>query len=145
MLSSECSSSSWARSSRARVSYVIALRRLPTAAVSTYAYVNPVVAVALGALLLGERLTLTTVLGGAVVLASVILLLLRRAPEKPDTGQTGGAGCAPVSGTAVTTTPGAPSPGQAGDVLRGEPDTGRADVLRQVDQAAGAGDGEHHR
>ena len=125
--------------------YVIALRRLPTAAVSTYAYVNPVVAVALGALLLGERLTLTTVLGGAVVLASVILLLLRRAPEKPDTGQTGGAGCAPVSGTAVTTTPGAPSPGQAGDVLRGEPDTGRADVLRQVDQAAGAGDGEHHR
>ena len=35
--------------------YVIALRRLPTAAVSTYAYVNPVVAVSLGALFLGER------------------------------------------------------------------------------------------
>jgi len=58
--------------------YVIALRRLPTAAVSTYAYVNPVIAVSLGALLLGERLTITTVLGGAVVLASVALLLLRR-------------------------------------------------------------------
>jgi len=58
--------------------YVIALRRLPTAAVSTYAYVNPVIAVALGALLLGERLTLTTVLGGAVVLVSVVLLLLHR-------------------------------------------------------------------
>jgi drug/metabolite transporter (DMT)-like permease len=56
--------------------YVIALRRLPTAVVSTYAYVNPVVAVALGALLLGERLTLATVLGGAVVLVSVVLLLL---------------------------------------------------------------------
>jgi drug/metabolite transporter (DMT)-like permease len=28
--------------------YVIALRNLPTATVSTYAYVNPVVAVALG-------------------------------------------------------------------------------------------------
>ena len=44
--------------------YMIALRRLPTAVVSTYAYVNPVAAVAFGALLLGERLTLSTVLGG---------------------------------------------------------------------------------
>jgi drug/metabolite transporter (DMT)-like permease len=58
--------------------YVIALRRLPTAAVSTYAYVNPVVAVSLGALLLGEHLTPATVLGGAVVLASVALLLVHR-------------------------------------------------------------------
>ena len=56
--------------------YVIALRRLPTSVVSTYAYVNPVVAVALGALLLGEPLTLTTLAGGAVVVASVALLLL---------------------------------------------------------------------
>ena len=56
--------------------YVIALRRLPTSAVSTYAYVNPVVAVGLGALLLGEPLTLTTLAGGAVVVASVALLLL---------------------------------------------------------------------
>jgi drug/metabolite transporter (DMT)-like permease len=58
--------------------YVIALRRLPTATVSTYAYVNPVVAVALGWLLLGERLTPVTILGGAVVLASVVLLLTSR-------------------------------------------------------------------
>jgi drug/metabolite transporter (DMT)-like permease len=58
--------------------YVIALRRLPAAAVSTYAYVNPVIAVSLGALLLGERLTVTSVLGGAVVLASVVLLLMHR-------------------------------------------------------------------
>jgi len=59
--------------------YVIALRRLPTTAVSTYAYVNPVVAVSLGTLILGERLTLTTVLGGAVVVASVALLLTNQA------------------------------------------------------------------
>ena len=51
--------------------YVIALRNLPTATVSTYAYVNPVVAVALGWLFLGERLTLVAMLGGAVVLVSV--------------------------------------------------------------------------
>ena len=56
--------------------YTIALRRLPTAVVSTYAYVNPVVAVVLGALILGERLTLGTLLGGAVVVASVALLLI---------------------------------------------------------------------
>jgi drug/metabolite transporter (DMT)-like permease len=51
--------------------------------VSTYAYVNPVVAIALGALLLGERLTLITLLGGAVVLVSVVLLLSSRARQAP--------------------------------------------------------------
>jgi drug/metabolite transporter (DMT)-like permease len=61
--------------------YVIALRRLPTSAVSTYAYVNPVVAVALGALILGEPLTLTTVAGGAIVIAAVALLLSQRTKE----------------------------------------------------------------
>ena len=63
--------------------YVIALRRLPTAAVSTYAYVNPVVAVSLGALFLGERPTLATLLGGAVVVASVAILLINRAGSPP--------------------------------------------------------------
>lgn len=58
--------------------YVIALRRLPTPVVSSYAYVNPVVAVSLGALILGERLTLATLLGGAVVVTSVALLLISR-------------------------------------------------------------------
>jgi drug/metabolite transporter (DMT)-like permease len=65
--------------------YVIALRRLPTAAVSTYAYVNPVVAVSLGALFLGERPTLATLLGGAVVVLSVAMLLIRR--SSPDTSR----------------------------------------------------------
>ena len=59
--------------------YVIALRRLPTSAVSTYAYVNPVVAVSLGALILGERPTPTTLLGGAIVVVSVALLLTHQA------------------------------------------------------------------
>ena len=63
--------------------YVIALRRLPTAAVSTYAYVNPVVAVGFGALFLGERLTLSTVAGGVIVVASVALLLLSQQPREP--------------------------------------------------------------
>ena len=63
--------------------YVIALRRLPTAAVSTYAYVNPVVAVSLGALFLSERPTLATLLGGAVVLISVAMLLVHRTENPP--------------------------------------------------------------
>jgi drug/metabolite transporter (DMT)-like permease len=72
--------------------YVIALRRLPTSVVSTYAYVNPVVAVSLGALFLGERPTLATLLGGAVVVAAVALLLVNRsqpadAAEPEDSGQ----------------------------------------------------------
>jgi drug/metabolite transporter (DMT)-like permease len=65
--------------------YLIALRRLPTAAVSTYAYVNPVVAVALGTLILGEHLTPATLLGGAVVVTSVALLLRRT--RKPSRGR----------------------------------------------------------
>jgi drug/metabolite transporter (DMT)-like permease len=60
--------------------YVIALRRLPVSVVSTYAYVNPVVAVSLGSLLLGERLNHATLLGGLIVVASVALLLTSRTP-----------------------------------------------------------------
>jgi drug/metabolite transporter (DMT)-like permease len=63
--------------------YVIALRRLPTATVSTYAYVNPVVAVSLGVLFLGERPTLVTLLGGAVVVLSVAMLLTHRTGSPP--------------------------------------------------------------
>ncbi|MGW3561507.1 EamA family transporter, partial [Streptomyces sp. NPDC000963] len=40
-----------------------------------YAYVNPVVAVALGALLLNEALTWPVVLGGAIVVAGVCLIV----------------------------------------------------------------------
>jgi drug/metabolite transporter (DMT)-like permease len=58
--------------------YVIALRRLPTAKVSTYAYVNPVVAVSLGVLFLGERLTVPVLAGGGIVVVAVALLLGKR-------------------------------------------------------------------
>jgi drug/metabolite transporter (DMT)-like permease len=69
--------------------YVIALRRLPTAVVSTYAYVNPVVAVSLGALFLGERPTLATLLGGAIVVIAVAMLLVNRSRPVPE-GRTRG-------------------------------------------------------
>jgi drug/metabolite transporter (DMT)-like permease len=51
--------------------YVQALRLLPTSVVMTYAYVNPVIAVVLGWLVLGESITGWTVCGAAMVLLAV--------------------------------------------------------------------------
>jgi drug/metabolite transporter (DMT)-like permease len=62
--------------------YVWLLQHAPLSRVSTYAYVNPVVAVLLGALLLGERITTITVLGGAVILVAVaVVIRAERVPE----------------------------------------------------------------
>lgn len=58
--------------------YVLALQRLPTSTVATYAYVNPVVAVALGAFILGEVITVPTIIGATVVLTAVALTLMAR-------------------------------------------------------------------
>jgi len=59
--------------------YIIAVRKLPTATVATYAYVNPVIAVLLGTTLLGERLTPSMFIGGALIVSAVVLVV-RRAP-----------------------------------------------------------------
>ena len=58
--------------------YMVAVRMLPTSTVATYAYVNPVIAVLLGVTLLGERLTGTTLAGGFLVVAAVVLVVRRR-------------------------------------------------------------------
>lgn len=60
--------------------YAYAVRTLPTTTVSTYGYVNPVVAVILGATILHEPVTWNIVAGGAAVVASVVLILLARGP-----------------------------------------------------------------
>ena len=72
-------------------SYVYALRTLPTATVATYAFVNPVVAVALGWVVLGERLSPTTVIGGGLVVGAVALIVSRRRalPAVPAAAQGG--------------------------------------------------------
>ncbi|MFF4390127.1 MULTISPECIES: EamA family transporter [unclassified Streptomyces] len=51
--------------------YVWLLQAAPLSLVSTYAYVNPVVAVALGTLILDEALTWQILVGGAIVVAAV--------------------------------------------------------------------------
>jgi drug/metabolite transporter (DMT)-like permease len=63
--------------------YVWLLDRAPISLVSTHAYVNPVVAVLLGWVWLGEPITWPVVLGGAVVLVAVGLVMAERRPT-PD-------------------------------------------------------------
>ncbi|MFI6506051.1 EamA family transporter [Streptosporangium sp. NPDC050855] len=71
--------------------YVWLLGNAPISLVSTYAYVNPVVAVLLGALVLSEPVTGSMVAAGVVILIGVALVVSteRRAkagpPERPDT------------------------------------------------------------
>jgi drug/metabolite transporter (DMT)-like permease len=55
-------------------SYVWLLTKTTTAKVSTYAYVNPVVAVFLGYLLAGEQLTLRTLLASSMIVIAVVVI-----------------------------------------------------------------------
>ena len=59
--------------------YVWLLANAPIAKVSTYAYVNPVVAIALGVIVLDESLTLRIVAGALLILAAVAIVLRREA------------------------------------------------------------------
>jgi len=58
--------------------YVWLLRSAPLSLVSTYAYVNPVVAVVLGAIFIGEALTPRVVIAGSIILAAVALIVVAR-------------------------------------------------------------------
>ncbi|PYX28616.1 MAG: EamA family transporter [Acidobacteria bacterium] len=62
--------------------YVWLLEHVPTSKVSTYAYVNPVVAVFLGWLILHERVDHFIVAGSAIVILSVILVTSAKVKEK---------------------------------------------------------------
>ncbi len=54
--------------------YIWLLQHVPTSKVSTYAYVNPVVAVFLGWLVLHERIDRYIAMGSAIIVASVVLV-----------------------------------------------------------------------
>jgi drug/metabolite transporter (DMT)-like permease len=54
--------------------YIYILGHAPTAKVSTYAYVNPVVAVFLGWLVLGEKVDAYILAGSIIVISSVVLV-----------------------------------------------------------------------
>jgi drug/metabolite transporter (DMT)-like permease len=55
--------------------YVWVLGNAPTSLVATYAYVNPAVAVLLGVWLAGEHLRGAEVIGGLIILASVVVVV----------------------------------------------------------------------
>jgi drug/metabolite transporter (DMT)-like permease len=66
--------------------YIWLLQHVPTSKVSTYAYVNPVVAVFLGWLVLHERIDRYILLGSAIIVASVVLVTSARVSTRQTAG-----------------------------------------------------------
>jgi drug/metabolite transporter (DMT)-like permease len=62
--------------------YAYALANLPVSTVATYAYVNPVIAVVLGVLVVGERFSALQLVGGAIVLVAVLLVIAAERPSR---------------------------------------------------------------
>ncbi|MEX6685928.1 EamA family transporter [Danxiaibacter flavus] len=65
--------------------YVWLLQVRPATQVSTYAYVNPVVAVLLGVFFANEHMTVTQILGLAIILTSVLLINLAKYRKEKQT------------------------------------------------------------
>jgi drug/metabolite transporter (DMT)-like permease len=65
--------------------FVWLLGRMPATRVASHAYVNPVVAVALGYFFAGELVTPRMLLGTALIVASVALILIKDKADEPAT------------------------------------------------------------
>ena len=66
--------------------YAWLLQNVPISKVATYAYVNPLVAVLLGWALLSEQLSVGTLAGAALIVASVAAIVRRESrPAEPQT------------------------------------------------------------
>jgi drug/metabolite transporter (DMT)-like permease len=63
--------------------FAFCLNELPASTVGTYAYVNPVVAVLLGSVFLGEPVSAGLVTGAVLILGAVLLTTARRSAPKP--------------------------------------------------------------
>jgi len=95
LLNGDVKHATWAPKSLAAVGYLVVcgswigytayiwlLEHVPTSKVSTYAYVNPVVAVFLGWLILNEKVDRFILAGSAIVVLSVILVTSAKVKEK---------------------------------------------------------------
>ena len=95
LLAEDISRATWSARSLAAVGYLVVcgswigytayiylLEHVPTSKVSTYAYVNPVVAVFLGWLILHEKVDRFILAGSAIVVLSVILVTMAKVKEK---------------------------------------------------------------
>ena len=67
-------------------SFVKALKLLPTKIVLTYAYVNPVIAVILGFIILGEPITQWTFAGAILVIIGVLGVFKEQQFSTPQSG-----------------------------------------------------------
>ncbi len=83
--------------------YVWLLDNAPIGKVATYAYVNPVVAIALGAIVLHEKLTWTIGIGAVLILACVAVVVRRE--SIPPEAEAVGAGAAEISQAAAGAPP----------------------------------------
>lgn len=66
--------------------YVWVLRKAPLPLIATYAYVNPIVAVALGAVVLGEVVSPRTLIAGAIIVAAVAVIITSRGRMRTPSG-----------------------------------------------------------
>ncbi len=62
--------------------YAWLLKNVRISIVSTYAFVNPVVAVALGTVFINEKIGWSTLAAGAAIVVAVVLIVTARAPRK---------------------------------------------------------------
>jgi len=83
------------------------LQNASPSAVSTYAYINPAIAVVLGWSIAGESLTGVMLLGAAIIVGSVVLITLENKKKKTvteeseiDTSNTPASGTRPAAATA---------------------------------------------
>jgi drug/metabolite transporter (DMT)-like permease len=67
--------------------YAWLLGNAPLGQVSTYAYVNPVIAIALGVVVLDEKVTLRVVLGALLILAAVAIVVRRESADALEAGE----------------------------------------------------------
>jgi drug/metabolite transporter (DMT)-like permease len=66
--------------------YTWLLQHMPISRVSTYAYVNPMIAVLLGWIVLGESISPTMLVGASVIIGSVAFIVSSTSPDLPPEG-----------------------------------------------------------
>jgi drug/metabolite transporter (DMT)-like permease len=66
--------------------YTWLLANVPVSTVGTYAYVNPIIAVALGAIILSEPITPRTLVASAIIIGAVVAMVSGRPREAEESG-----------------------------------------------------------
>jgi drug/metabolite transporter (DMT)-like permease len=81
----------------AYTAYTWVLQHASVSRVSTYAYVNPVVAIVLGAVILNETVDAWIVIGAAIIVVSVAIVIRSEANRAPTDTPTGAAEASPAA------------------------------------------------